>query len=74
MGWPEEAPFDAVILTAAPDKIPENLLEQLKDGGRMVAPVGKIRSTHSLKLISKIDGNYIEKNLCSVRFVPMVQK
>jgi protein-L-isoaspartate(D-aspartate) O-methyltransferase len=72
-GWPEEAPFDAIIVTAAPDKIPEALIEQLKDGGRMIVPVGPVQSVQSLKLITKKDGKITEKELLPVRFVPMVE-
>jgi protein-L-isoaspartate(D-aspartate) O-methyltransferase len=73
MGWPEEAPFDAIIVTAAPNYIPEKLIEQLKDGGRMIIPVGEVHSVQLLKLITKKDKKNIEKNLFSVMFVPMVE-
>ena len=73
MGWPEEAPFDAVIVTAAPDDIPGKLTQQLKEGGKMIIPVGKINSVQSLKIIMKDDGKIIEKDLLPVRFVPMVK-
>lgn len=72
-GWPEEAPFDAIIVTAAPDRIPDRLIEQLKDGGRMVIPVGSPYGAQSLKLIEKKDGKTIETDLLPVRFVPMVE-
>ena len=72
LGWPEEAPFDAIIVTAAPEEIPEKLLEQLKDGGRMIVPVGPVHSTQFLKLITKKSSKIIENNLLPVRFVPMV--
>ena len=71
-GWPEEAPFDAVIVTAAPDNIPPKLIEQLKEGGKMILPVGKAHSVQSLKLIIKQEKKIIEKDLLPVRFVPMV--
>ncbi len=68
-GWPEHAPFDAIIVTAAPDHIPQPLIEQLKVGGRMVIPVGKWGQ--ELTLITKDeDGVTIEKDL-PVIFVPM---
>jgi protein-L-isoaspartate(D-aspartate) O-methyltransferase len=73
LGWPEEAPFDAIIVTAAPDKIPEKLIEQLKDGGKMILPVGKVNSVQLLKLIVKIGKRIIERDLLPVRFVPMVE-
>ena len=72
-GWPEEAPFDAVIVTAAPDRIPEKLIEQLKDRGKMIIPVGKVHSVQYLKLITKKDYGIIENDLLPVRFVPMVE-
>ena len=71
-GWPEFAPFDAIIVTAAPPYIPEKLLEQLKDGGKMIIPVGEMHETQLLKLLVKKDGRIIEKDLLPVRFVPMV--
>ena len=69
-GWPEAAPFDAVMVTAAPDHIPRALVNQLKPGGRMVLPVGD----HFQKLILILkneDGKITKKNLIAVRFVPM---
>ena len=72
-GWPEEAPFDAVIVTAAPDKIPEKLIEQLKDGGKMIIPVGPVHSVQYLKLVTKTGRRITENDLLSVRFVPMVE-
>ena len=73
-GWPDEAPFDAIIVTAAPEKIPEALLEQLKEGGKMIVPVGPVHSIQSLKLITKKKGRITEENLLPVRFVPMVDR
>jgi len=73
MGWPEETPFDAIIVTAAPENIPDKLLEQLKDGGRMIIPVGETYSVQSLKLIMKNNSGVIERDLLPVRFVPMVK-
>jgi protein-L-isoaspartate(D-aspartate) O-methyltransferase len=72
-GWPEEAPFDAVIITAAPEKIPEKLVEQLAEGGKMILPVGPVHSVQYLKLIIKKDGKITERDLLPVRFVPMVE-
>jgi len=72
-GWPEEAPFDAIIVTAAPEYVPETLAAQLKDGGKMILPVGGVYSEQSLKLIEKKDGRLIENDLLPVRFVPMLK-
>ena len=72
-GWQDEAPFDAIIITAAPEKIPEKLIEQLKDGGKMIVPVGGQYSAQWLKLITKTDGRISVKELLPVRFVPMVE-
>jgi len=71
-GWLENAPFDAIIVTAAPETIPEKLIEQLKEGGKMIVPVGKAHAVQFLKLIVKKDGEIIEEDLLPVRFVPMV--
>ena len=72
LGWQAEAPFDAIIVTAAPESIPEKLIEQLKDGGKMIVPVGEVSSTQILKIVVKKDGLILEKDLLFVRFVPMV--
>ena len=69
VGWPEQAPFDAIILTAAPPKIPQPLLDQLAEGGRLVAPVGEGHQT--LQLVEKQDGKLIYRDIIPVRFVPM---
>jgi protein-L-isoaspartate(D-aspartate) O-methyltransferase len=69
-GWPEHAPFDAILVTAAPDRIPQPLLDQLAPGGRMVIPVGSF--FQELKVLSKDkNGKITEKDLLPVRFVPM---
>jgi protein-L-isoaspartate(D-aspartate) O-methyltransferase len=70
-GWPEEAPFDAIIVTAAPDHIPPPLLDQLAVGGRLVIPVGKYFQT--LELLRRTAGGYERKTLNLVRFVPLVR-
>jgi protein-L-isoaspartate(D-aspartate) O-methyltransferase len=70
-GWPEEAPFDAVIVTAAAGRIPERLKEQLEAGGRMVVPVGT--ELQELQLIRRDEEGLTEKRLLSVRFVPLVK-
>jgi protein-L-isoaspartate(D-aspartate) O-methyltransferase len=71
-GWPEHAPFDAIIGTAAAERIPEPLIEQLKPGGRMILPYGSPRSFQYLVLVTKDkDGKISRKNVMPVRFVPM---
>lgn len=69
-GWPEHASFDAVIVTAAPPTIPEELVKQLKAGGRLVVPVGT--SSQELLLITKTETGITKKSLLPVRFVPMI--
>ena len=71
-GWQEEAPFDAIIVTAAPENIPGKLVEQLKEGGRMIVPVGPVHAVQSLKRITRKAAGNIEQDLLSVRFVPMI--
>lgn len=72
LGWPEFAPFDSIIVTAAPDKVPEALIKQLAEEGRMVIPVGTVYQ--ELKLLTKTKGRIVEKNIIPVRFVPMIRK
>ena len=72
-GWPEEAPFDAIIVTCAPDKVPQPLVDQLKDGGRMVIPVGE-RFAQQLYLLEKKNGQLKESVSLPVRFVPMTRE
>ena len=72
-GLTEEAPFDAIIVTAAPDFIPPALIEQLKDGGKMIIPVGGVHAVQSLKLLTKNGDGCVEDDLMLVRFVPMVK-
>ncbi|MBI4648133.1 MAG: protein-L-isoaspartate(D-aspartate) O-methyltransferase [Bacteroidia bacterium] len=70
-GWPEHAPFDCIIVTAAPEEIPNTLVEQLKIGGRMVVPVGKY--FQDLILITKTEKGISRKNIIPVSFVPMIK-
>lgn len=70
VGWPEHAPFDAIIVTAAPVDIPQELLEQLAEGGKLVLPVGTA-GTQELILIHKENGEYHQKVLDRVSFVPL---
>jgi protein-L-isoaspartate(D-aspartate) O-methyltransferase len=70
-GWPEHAPYDGIIVTAAATRIPEPLLEQLKPGGRMVIPIGEQYFHQELILLEKDeDGNIERKDILSVAFVP----
>jgi protein-L-isoaspartate(D-aspartate) O-methyltransferase len=70
-GWPEKAPFDAIVVTAAPPELPQALVDQLAEGGRMVVPVGI--SYQELLLIEKIEGKVTKRVITTVRFVPMVK-
>ena len=74
LGWEEETPFDAAIITAAPENIPEKIIGQLKDGGRMIVPVGPVHFVQHLKLIIKKGSTYTAEDLLPVRFVPMVRE
>ncbi|NNC89789.1 MAG: protein-L-isoaspartate(D-aspartate) O-methyltransferase [Akkermansiaceae bacterium] len=70
-GWKEHAPFDAVIVTCAPDHVPQPLVDQLKEGGRMIIPVGAQGRVQSLYVMAKKDGKVERKSVMPVRFVPM---
>lgn len=69
-GWPEHAPFDCVIVTCAPDHVPKPLVEQLKEGGRMIIPVGSL-GEQDLYLLEKEKGELRQRAVSPVRFVPM---
>jgi protein-L-isoaspartate(D-aspartate) O-methyltransferase len=69
-GWPEEAPFDAIIVTCAPDHVPQPLLDQLSDGGRLVLPLGG-RYPQMLRRYTKRGDTFEEEDLEPVLFVPM---
>jgi protein-L-isoaspartate(D-aspartate) O-methyltransferase len=71
-GWSEVAPFDAIIVTCAPDKVPQPLIQQLKDGGRMIVPVGTTMMDQQLYLLEKKNGELAQTAILPVRFVPMV--
>jgi protein-L-isoaspartate(D-aspartate) O-methyltransferase len=74
-GWPEKAPFDGIVVTAAAPEVPPALVQQLRPGGRMVIPVGGRDEIQYLKLLVKrADGGYDEKRVLPVRFVPLVPK
>lgn len=71
-GWPKHAPFDAIIITAAPDEIPQPLIDQLKEGGILVGPVGEAGETQMLKRLTKSQNGEIHtESKLPVRFVPM---
>ena len=72
-GWPDHAPYPAIMVTAAPEQIPESLLQQLAVGGRMVIPVGTIAGDQQLKLITRTSvTDFDEHTLDAVRFVPLL--
>ncbi len=70
-GWPEHAPFDAIIVTCAPESVPQALKDQLAEGGRMIVPVGKW--SQRLVIFEKQNGEIRKQNDLAVRFVPMVR-
>ena len=72
-GWPEKAPFNGIVVTAAAPRVPQALVDQLKPGGRLVIPVGGDGGTQYLKVLTKrADGGVDEKRVLPVRFVPLV--
>jgi protein-L-isoaspartate(D-aspartate) O-methyltransferase len=72
-GWPEKAPFDGIVVTAAAPRVPQALVDQLKPGGRLVIPVGERWEVQQLLLIvRKADGTVEQKNVLPVRFVPLI--
>ena len=73
-GWEEKSPFDAIMVTAGAEKIPEPLVEQLKDGGRMIIPVGPHRGVRQLVLLEKKGEKIKRRNLMAVRFVPFTRE
>lgn len=73
LGWPEAAPFDAIIVTCAPDHIPQALVAQLKVGGRMIVPVGPQGGAQELYLLRKGPAGLAQQAVLPVRFVPMVK-
>lgn len=72
-GWEEKGPFDAIVVTAAAEFVPPPLIAQLKDGGKMIIPVGTPFTTQQLLLIEKKEGKIKTKNLMFVRFVPFTR-
>jgi protein-L-isoaspartate(D-aspartate) O-methyltransferase len=69
-GWPDQAPFDAIIVTCAPEHVPQPLVDQMKEGGRMIIPVGNYLA-QELYLLEKRNGQLREEAILPVRFVPM---
>ncbi|NER13465.1 protein-L-isoaspartate(D-aspartate) O-methyltransferase [Leptobacterium flavescens] len=73
-GWPGEAPFDAIMVTAGAESIPQPLIDQLKVGGRMIIPVGPHNSIRQLVLVHKKKNKVVKKELMAVRFVPFTRE
>ena len=74
-GWPVKAPFDRIILTAAPPELPQALVDQLKPGGKLIAPVGRTVLEQELMLVDKSQtGKVTQRSVLPVRFVPMVKQ
>ena len=72
LGWPEQSPFDGILVTAGAEHIPEPLVEQLKPGARMIIPVGDLSSLQLLKVVEKLPGGEVEiRDIIPVRFVPL---
>ncbi len=72
-GWPEFSPYNKIIVTAAPENIPEKLKEQLAENGRMVIPVGLVFNQCLVRL-TRLKENFLDEEICGVSFVPMVKK
>jgi protein-L-isoaspartate(D-aspartate) O-methyltransferase len=73
-GWPDQAPFDAILVTAAPEQVPQPLIEQLAVGGRMVIPVGAEYTVQTLQVLTKEDNGQVStSNVIEVRFVPLTR-
>lgn len=73
LGWPDKAPFDAIVVTAGGPKVPESLRQQLRIGGRLVIPVGPARNVQSLVRVTRIDeSNFQTEELVDVRFVSLI--
>jgi protein-L-isoaspartate(D-aspartate) O-methyltransferase len=75
LGWPEEAPFDIILVTAAPEEVPPALIAQLKPGGRLIVPVGPRHDVQDLRLIVKDQaGRVTTRSVIPVRFVPLIKR
>ncbi len=73
-GWKEEAPFDAIIITCASPQVPPRLFEQLREGGRIILPLGNPLTSQTLTIITKVNGKPETKRILAVRFVPMTKR
>ena len=73
MGWKEQAPFDRIIVTASAPEIPNTLLDQLKDNGIMLIPIGEENNDQMLVLVKKNGDKYSKETLLNVRFVPLLE-
>ncbi|HUF24198.1 MAG TPA: protein-L-isoaspartate(D-aspartate) O-methyltransferase [Vicinamibacterales bacterium] len=73
-GWPEHAPFDRIMVTAAPEEVPQALVDQLAPGGRMVVPVGPRFGDQELRILTKTPKGVMTERSLPVRFVPMIKK
>ena len=73
-GWPSQAPFDAIMVTAGAEQLPQPLMDQLADGGRMIIPIGPHGGVRQLTLVTKRKGKYRFEKLMPVRFVPFIRK
>jgi protein-L-isoaspartate(D-aspartate) O-methyltransferase len=73
LGWPEQAPFDRIIVTAAPPNVPQTLMDQLAPDGIIVLPLGREKRSQRLVRIRKSDSGPIQEDIAAVRFVPMVK-
>jgi protein-L-isoaspartate(D-aspartate) O-methyltransferase len=75
LGWPEAAPFDAIVVTAAPEHMPQPLIDQLAPGGRLIAPVGSRFGVQTLQLLRKdAQGRAVTRSVLEVRFVPLTRE
>ena len=72
-GWPDQAPFDAILITASAKEIPESLIKQLGEGGRLVAPAGD-KEKQKLIVLTKKDGRISRQELGDCKFVPLIGK
>jgi protein-L-isoaspartate(D-aspartate) O-methyltransferase len=72
-GWPEQAPFDRIMVTAAPDEIPQPLIDQLAPGGRLVIPVGSQGETQWMTIVERTPSGVVERRTIPVQFVPFTR-